>query len=175
MATDPGSIVKEQPAQVQALPRTMSLQNGIYEESFIQPCPSTMDIMRKVLFDLNAYLLLGRCRWAMRRRGWGGGRGGASAPPGSPWPRCLVVKSSRASEVISTSSTEMVSSTSQAASVGLRVVGAVQAAQHRGRGEGEVVACNGGEGINICISEILNYLFSADLQCRREGLSPAAP
>ena len=86
-----------------------------------------------------------------------------------------MVKSSRASEVISTSSTEMVSSTSQAASVGLRVVGAVQAAQHRGRGEGEVVACNGGEGINICISEILNYLFSADLQCRREGLSPAAP
>ena len=86
-----------------------------------------------------------------------------------------MVKSSGATEVISTSSTEMVSSASQAASVGLRVVGAVQAAQHRGRGEGEVVACNGGERINICISEILNYLFSADLQCRREGLSPTDP
>ena len=34
MATDPGSIVKEQPAQVQDLPRTMSLQNGIHGESF---------------------------------------------------------------------------------------------------------------------------------------------
>ena len=67
-----------------------------------------------------------------------------------------MVKSSGASEVISTSSTEMVSSTSQAASVGLRVVGAVQAAQHRGRREGEVVACDGGEITNICISAILN-------------------
>ena len=86
-----------------------------------------------------------------------------------------MVKSSGATEVISTSSTEMVSSSSQAASVGLRVVGAVQAAQHRGRREGEVVACDGGERISICISEILNYLFSADLQCRREGLSPTAP